>query len=98
MNRLSSEELFFPVDVFRGPNRLFDSVSDAESHDIKILTRFPGKPILEILIKNRNCVGSTNMRRRFLMKVRLIAIHNCPVILGCFLVWVYLILSEPTQF
>ena len=52
MNRLSSEELFFPVDVFRGPNRLFDSVSDAECHDIKILTRFPGKPILEILIKN----------------------------------------------
>jgi len=74
------------VDIFRGPNRLFDSVSDAESHDIKILTGFPGNPILEILIKNRNCVGSTNMRRCFLMKVCLIAIHNFRVILGCFLV------------
>ena len=32
-------------------NRLFDLVSDAESLDIKILTGFPGSPILEILIK-----------------------------------------------
>ena len=32
---------FFPVDIFHGPNKLFDSVSDAESHDIKILTGFP---------------------------------------------------------
>ena len=86
------------MDIFRGPNRLFDSVSDAESHDIKILTRFPGNPILEILIKNRNCVGSINMRRRFFVKVCLIAIHNFTVILRCFQVWVYLILSEPTQF
>ena len=73
------------MDIFRGPNRLFDSVSDAESHDIKILIGFPGNPILEILIKNRNCVGSTNMRRCFLMKVRLIAIYICPVILRYFL-------------
>ena len=86
------------MDIFRRSNRLFDSVSDAESHDIKILTRFPGSPILEILMKNRNCVGSTNMRRRFLKKVCLIAIHNCSVIFGRFLVWVYLILSETTQF
>ena len=28
-------EDIFPDDIFRGPNRLFDSVSDAESHDIK---------------------------------------------------------------
>ena len=56
------------MDIFRGSNRLFDSVSDAESHDMKILTRSPGNLILEILIKNRNCVGSTNMRRCFLMK------------------------------
>ena len=72
------------MDIFRRPNRLFDSVSDAESHDIKILTEFPGNPILEILIKNRNCVGSTNTRRCFVMKVFLIAIHNLTVILGCF--------------
>ena len=39
------------MDIFRGPNRLFDSVSDAESHDIKLLAGFPGNPILEILIK-----------------------------------------------
>ena len=52
MDRLNSEEsIFFPVDIFRGPNRLFDSVSDAESHDIKILTGFPGNPILEISLK-----------------------------------------------
>ena len=73
------------MDIFRGSNMLFDSVSDAESHDIKILTEFPGNPILEILIKNRNCVGSTNMRRCFPMKVRLIAIYICPVILRYFL-------------
>ena len=72
------------MDIFRGPNRLLDSVSDAESHEIKISTGFPGNPILEILIKNRNCVGSTNMRRCCLLKVCLIAIHNFTVILGCF--------------
>ena len=72
------------MDIFRGSNRLFDSVSDAESHDIKILAGFPGNLILEILIKNRNCVGSTNMRRCSLMKFCLIAIHNFTVILGCF--------------
>ena len=72
------------MNIFRGPNRLFDSVSDAESHDIKILTGYPGNLILEILIKNRNCVGSTNTRRCFLMKVCLITIHNLTVILGCF--------------
>ena len=52
IGRLNSEKLnFFPVDIFHGPNRLFDSVSDTESHDIKILTGFPGNPILKILIK-----------------------------------------------
>ena len=86
------------MDIFRGPNRLFDSVTDAGFYDIKILTGFPGNPILEILIKNRNCVGSTFMRRCFHMKVCLIAIHNCPVILEYFLGWIYLIFSEPTQF
>ena len=65
--------------IFRSSNRLFDSVSDAESHDIKILTGFPGNPILEILMKNRNCVGSTNMRGFFLMKVCLAAIDNSSV-------------------
>ena len=39
------------MDIFRDPNRLFDSINDAESHDIKFLTGFPGNPILEILIK-----------------------------------------------
>ena len=72
------------MDIFHGPNRLFDSVNDTESHDIKILTGHTGNPILEILINNRNCVGSTNTRRCFLMKVCLIAIHNLTVILGCF--------------
>ena len=72
------------MDIFRGPNRLFDSVSDAESHDIKILTGFPGNLIIEILIKNRYCVGCTNMRRQFILKVCPIAIYNLTVILGCF--------------
>ena len=73
------------MDIFRSPNRECDSVSDAESNGIKILTRFLGNPTLEILIKFHNCVGSTNMRGRFLMKVGLFPIHNCPVILGYFL-------------
>ena len=84
--------------LFRSPNRFTDSVGHAESHDIKILTKFPGNLILEILIKFCNCVGGPNLRRCFLMKVCQIAIHNCPVILVCFLGGVYLILSEPTQF
>ena len=32
------EAIFFPVDIFSSSNRLFDSVSDAESHNIKILS------------------------------------------------------------
>ena len=84
--------------IFRSRNRFSDSVEHAESHDIKTLTKFPGNLILEILIKFCNCVGGTNMRRCFLMKVCQIAIHNYPVILECFLVGVYSILSEPTQF
>ena len=71
--------------IFCSPNRFSDSVRDAESHGIKILAGFPGNLILEILIKNRNCVGSTNMRRWFLMKVCLIAIYICPMILRYFL-------------
>ena len=51
MPRLNSEELFFPVDISRIPNRLFDSESYAESHDIESLTRFPGNPMLKILRK-----------------------------------------------
>ena len=49
--RLNSEKLFFVVDIFRGSNRLFDSVRDAESHDVQILTGFPENLILEILKK-----------------------------------------------
>ena len=30
------EAKIIPVDIFHGPNRFFESVSDAESHDIKI--------------------------------------------------------------
>ena len=70
--------------IFRSPNRFSDSVRDAESHNIKILTKFPGNPIPKILIKIYNCVGSAKMRGRFLMKVCKIAIWNGPVILICF--------------
>ena len=45
---LNSEELFFSVEIFPSQNTVSDTVSDAESHDIKILIRFPGNPILEI--------------------------------------------------
>ena len=43
MIRLNSEELFFPVKIFAKPNRDSDSVKNSESHDIKILTGFPGR-------------------------------------------------------
>ena len=76
--------LFFPDEIFSNPNRVSDSVSDADSRDIKILVEFPGNPILEISIKIRNCVGNPYMRGRSNMKVRPIAIFNCPVILGYF--------------
>ena len=53
MCRLNSEEpIFFHVHIFPNPNRDSDSVKNSESDDIKILTRFPGNAILEILIKN----------------------------------------------
>ena len=65
---------------------------------MKILAKFPGNPTLEILIKIHNCVGSTNMRGRFMMKVCLFPILNCPVILGYFLGWVYLILVNLRNF
>ena len=72
------------MEIFRYSNRDSDSVSDAESHDIKILIRFPGNRILEILIKFCNCVGSTNMRGRIFLKVCLFPIHNYLVILRYF--------------
>ena len=73
-------------------NRVFDSVSDAESNGIKILKRLLGNPILENLIYLVNLPsnitgkfvidsGNTNMRERFLVEVRLIAFYNLPVIL-----------------
>ena len=40
------------MEIFPKPNRDSDSVKNSESDDIKILTRFPGNPILEILVKN----------------------------------------------
>ena len=89
---------FLPVEIFPKPNRDSDSVKNSESHDIKFLTGFPGNPTLEFLIKICNCVGYTKVRGRFLLKVGLIALFNCPVILRYFSMWVYLILSEPTQF
>ena len=86
------------MEIFPKPNRDSDPVKNSESDDIICLARFPGNAILKILIKICNCVGYTNMRGRFLLKVGLIALFNCPVILRYFLMWVYLILSEPTQF
>ena len=86
------------MEIFSKPIRDSDSVENSETHDIKFLTRFPGNPTLEFLIQNCNCVGYTNMRGRFLLKVGLIALFNCAVILRYFLVWVYSILSKPTQF
>ena len=74
--------------IFPKPNRDSDSVKNSESHDIKVLTWFPGNLVLEIFIKICNCVGSTNMRGWFFTKC-LIAIYNCPVILRCLLVQVF---------
>ena len=79
MNRLTSGKLFFPVNSFRTPDKLSDSVNDAESHDRKKIVRIPF-PVLEILIKISNCVGSTYVRGWFLMKVRLIGFYHSPVI------------------
>ena len=93
IKRLNSEKLIFPVNIFRTPDKLFNSVKNAESHDVK---NWPDS--LSGSKNFDNCVGSTNMRRWFLVKVRLIDFFYSTVILGCFSVWIYLILSEPTQF
>jgi len=42
MNRLTSGKLFFPVNSFRTPDKLSDSVNDAESHDVKKLDSLSG--------------------------------------------------------
>ena len=44
-------EAKFFYEYFSLTNRLFGSVSDAGSHDIKILVVFPRNPILVILMK-----------------------------------------------
>ena len=62
------------MEIFCSLNWVSDSVNDAESNDIKILTRSPASSILEISIKIYNCVGSAKMRGRFFMKVYIIAI------------------------
>ena len=72
--------------IFRSLNSFSDSVRDAESHDIKFLTKFPGNPILEILIKFCNFVGGTNMRGCFPKQLCVFAMFNCPMILRYFLV------------
>ena len=74
-------------------NRNSHSISDAKSDGIKILTWFLVNPILETLIKIRHCVGSTYMRGRFLIKLSIVTILNCPVIWRCF--WVNLRNSNP---
>ena len=61
------------MEIFPKQNRDSDSVKNSESHDIKFITGLPGNSVLEILMKICNCVGYTNMRGRFLMKVGLIA-------------------------
>ena len=35
IKRLNSEKLIFPVNIFRTPDKLFNSVKNAESHDVK---------------------------------------------------------------
>ena len=57
------------MEIFCSLNRVSDSVNDAESNDIKILTTFPASSILKIWMKIYNCVGSAKMRGRFFMKV-----------------------------
>ena len=52
MNKLNSEELF-PVEILSSSNTVFDTVVDAESHDIKSSVNFYGNPILVVLIKIR---------------------------------------------
>ena len=47
IKRLNSEKLIFPVNIFRTPDKLFNSVKNAESHDVKI-DRIPF-PVLKIL-------------------------------------------------
>ena len=49
MIKLNSEKLIFYVEIFRSPNRVSDSVSDADSHDIYIFVGIPGNPILDFL-------------------------------------------------
>ena len=62
---LKRKTYFFPVEIFRGLNRFFDSLCNAESRDITILIRFPTDP---------NCVGGANMRGCSLMNAYLLFI------------------------
>ena len=44
------EANFYPDEIFWYLNRVPDSVKDGESDDIKNLSRFPGNPVLGIVI------------------------------------------------
>ena len=86
------------MEIFPKSNRDSDSVKNSESLDIKFLTGFAGNPTPEIWLNICNCVGSTYMRGCFFLRIGYFTIYNHPVILRCFLMSVYFILSEPTQF
>ena len=69
-----------------------NSLIDAESYDVKILTL--GTLALKILMDIWNCVGSTYMRGSFFVRICCIAIYKPPVILWCFLVRVFTVLGK----
>ena len=79
------------MEISPNQNKDSDSVKNSESYDIKFLTRFPGNPVLKILMKICHCVGGSNMRGCFRTKVCRIAIYNFPVILRYIFAQVYVI-------
>ena len=70
----------------------------ADSEDMKILDWNRGNSILKFLVEFWNCVGYTNMRGRFRIKLCQIVNFIIPNILEVLFTMVYLILIEPTQF
>ena len=50
--RVNSEELNFSSEEVFYLNMVYGSLSDAETYGVKILSKFPGSPILEKIFQN----------------------------------------------
>ena len=102
MSRLNSgiriRHNFFLWLIFIYQKVVANSVSHADSGDIKVFVQFPGNSILKISLRFWNCVGCGHIRGRFVLKITRCIYLISLVILICEIGGTYLISHQPTQF